>query len=222
LGSSDKRKLSARGSESASESWGALLEKAQKGGHEAFYDFVKASEKRLLRYLTGRCSGNAHMALDCLQETYLDIWNGISTYDRSKSNKAWVYRIAARRAGRILKKESKRSQLEVSMQQLTGQDGDDSTFEPTFVNQTAEDPKDIIELDEDVEILYDEISRLDAKSRDVMFVRHFPPNPIREAARILHMPPGTVGGIEHRAKRRLRDALKHRFQDRPHNVGGLQ
>jgi len=208
------------------DSWGGLLERVKNGAGEdvelAFYRFVKVSERPLLSYLYHHFRIDPDRAQDCLQETYINIWKGIRNYNRSKSEKAWVYTIAWRCTARILERENRRAVLEISTQQLTGPDGDDSTFEPTFANPAAEDPRDTILQDEEVEILHAAIDRLNPGYRAVVLLRCLSFCSIRETAEILGMPTGTVGVIEHRAKQELREILEHKLYDSPHNVAGAR
>lgn len=208
------------------DSWGGLLEEVRDGAchdvDEAFTRFTEVSEKQLLRYLHRICDWDTDKALDSLQETYLAIWQGISTYDRSKSEEAWVYKIAKRSAGRILRSENKQSKRQVSPQQLTGLDGDDTTYRPTFPDPSAEDPSDAILKDENVEMLKAAIDKLPTKRREVILLRRFSFCSVQATAELLDIPMGTVGSCEKLAKQELREILKHILHDRSNNIVGPQ
>jgi len=72
---------------------------AQAGSVEAFTDLVRSYRERLLRFLLTRCTSFAD-AEDALQDTLINAFRYIETYDSRWRFSTWLYRIAIRNASR--------------------------------------------------------------------------------------------------------------------------
>lgn len=77
-----------------------LVEAARAGSVIAFTELVSAYRVRLLRFLLTRCPTHAD-AEDALQETFLNAFRYLSTYDSRWRFSTWLYRIALRNAARV-------------------------------------------------------------------------------------------------------------------------
>lgn len=74
-----------------------LVAAAQAGSERAFTALVEAYESRLYRFLLGRCA-RACDAEDVLQDTFVNAWRYIGSYDPRWRFSTWLYRIALRQA----------------------------------------------------------------------------------------------------------------------------
>jgi len=72
---------------------------AQAGSVGAFTDLVHSYRERLLRFLLTRCANFAD-AEDALQDTLINAFRYIKTYDSRWRFSTWLYRIAIRNAAR--------------------------------------------------------------------------------------------------------------------------
>ena len=77
-----------------------LIDAAKAGSVEAFTDLVGAYRKRLLRFLLTRCASFAD-AEDALQDTLINAFRYLHSYDPRWRFSTWLYRIAIRNAGKL-------------------------------------------------------------------------------------------------------------------------
>ena len=73
------------------------MEAAQAGSADAFADLVRRYRNRLLRFLITRCASYAD-AEDALQDTLINAFRYIRSYDQRWRFSTWLYRIAIRNA----------------------------------------------------------------------------------------------------------------------------
>ncbi len=77
-----------------------LIEAAQDGSVDAFTELVHAYREGLFRFLLTRCSSHAD-AEDALQDTFINAYRYIRSYDPQWRFSTWLYRIAIRNAARL-------------------------------------------------------------------------------------------------------------------------
>ena len=77
-----------------------LIAAAQAGSADAFADLVQLYRDRLLRFLLTRCASYAD-AEDALQDTLINAYRYIRSYDPRWRFSTWLYRIAIRNAGKM-------------------------------------------------------------------------------------------------------------------------
>jgi RNA polymerase sigma-70 factor (ECF subfamily) len=76
-----------------------LIEAAQAGSADAFADLVRRYRDGLLRFLLTRCASYAD-AEDVLQDTLINAYRYIRSYDQRWRFSTWLYRIAIRNAAK--------------------------------------------------------------------------------------------------------------------------
>ena len=77
-----------------------LVRAAQAGSADAFAELVRSYRERLLRFLLTRCSSYAD-AEDALQDTLINAYRYIRSYDARWRFSTWLYRIAIRNAAKL-------------------------------------------------------------------------------------------------------------------------
>ena len=77
-----------------------LIAAAQAGSADAFAELVRLYRDRLLRFLLTRCASYAD-AEDALQDTLINAYRYIGSYDPRWRFSTWLYRIAIRNAGKL-------------------------------------------------------------------------------------------------------------------------
>jgi len=77
-----------------------LINAAKGGSVEAFTELVHGYRERLLRFLMTRCASHAD-AEDALQDTFINAYRYIATYNPQWRFSTWLYRIAIRNAARL-------------------------------------------------------------------------------------------------------------------------
>lgn len=75
------------------------MEAALEGSDGAFAELVGRYRDGLFRYLVLRCASRAD-AEDALQDTLVNAWRYLASYDARWRFSTWLYRIALRNAGR--------------------------------------------------------------------------------------------------------------------------
>lgn len=77
-----------------------LIDAARAGSADAFADLVRSYRERLLRFLVTRCASVAD-AEDALQDTLINAYRYLDSYDSRWRFSTWLYRIAIRNAGKL-------------------------------------------------------------------------------------------------------------------------
>ncbi len=77
-----------------------LVDAAKRGSVDAFTDLVHGYRGGLFRFLLTRCANHAD-AEDALQDTLINAYRYIGSYDPKWRFSTWLYRIAIRNAGRL-------------------------------------------------------------------------------------------------------------------------
>ncbi len=77
-----------------------LIDEARAGSVSAFTELVEAYKLRLLRFLLTRCTSHAD-AEDALQDTFVNAWRYLDSYDARWRFSTWLYRIAVNNAARL-------------------------------------------------------------------------------------------------------------------------
>lgn len=76
-----------------------LAEAAKQGSAPAFAELVERYQVRLLRFLLGRCASRAD-AEDAIQDTFVNAYRYLASYNPRWRFSTWLYRIAIRNAAR--------------------------------------------------------------------------------------------------------------------------
>ncbi|NJN40724.1 MAG: hypothetical protein HC807_07785 [Gammaproteobacteria bacterium] len=76
-----------------------LAKAAQGGSSTAFDELVERYQCRLLRFLLGRCRSRAD-AEDALQDSFMNAYRYLHSFDTDRRFSTWLYRIALRNAAR--------------------------------------------------------------------------------------------------------------------------
>ena len=77
-----------------------LIDRAKDGSVKAFTELVHRYQDRLLRFLLTRCASYAD-AEDALQDTFINAFRYIGSYDPRWRFSTWIYRIALRNAANL-------------------------------------------------------------------------------------------------------------------------
>ena len=77
-----------------------LINEAKAGSVSAFTELVRTYREGLLRFLLTRCASYAD-AEDALQDTFINAYRYLYSYDSRWRFSTWLYRIAIRNAGKL-------------------------------------------------------------------------------------------------------------------------
>lgn len=147
----------------------ALVLRAQSGDRDAFDALLREIGPALLRYAT-RVTGDAAMAEDVVQETFIAIIRKIEWLQDASLFRPWAYRIASREAFRLLDKRRR----------YTDPPEDDIPI--------VDEPRDPWQR----ERLLASLERLSPASRAVVTLHYLEEMSLIDVAAVLDLPLGTV------------------------------
>ena len=151
--------------------------------------------RELFLYLYGLCRNHA-LAEDLVQETFL---KALLSLPESHGNlRAWLY-LVARNLWFNHRKRADRERPE------------DAAPEPA----TGETPLDALLTDERTRLLYEALSRLEPRKREVLHLQYFGGLSQREIAAVLHITPEHVQVLGYRGKREIRQWMEGQGYDIP-------
>lgn len=153
-----------------------LVASAQNGDRNAFSELVRIHAQGILNVIYRLC-GDAQIAEDAAQETFLRAWQNLASYRPGTPLRNWLYRIAVNAGTDILRKE--RRILPDSIEDLHLTDGHPGL--ETLVSQ-----------DERARLVQNAILSLPEASRAVLVLREYEGLSYQEISSTLDIPLGTV------------------------------
>jgi len=173
-----------------------LIQKAQKGDHDAFAALVD-EHQRYVYNLALRVVKDENEALDLTQETFVRAWTALPNFKGQSQFRTWLYRIVTNLCYNRL------PNLRRSLNDL----GDDVMEDIPETKFNA--PADEFEANETRRHLHQAINQLDDQYRLLVTMRYQNELSYEEIATSLNLPLGTVKTGIFRAKAQLRNALAH-------------
>ena len=172
----------------------ALIQRAQKGDHDAFAALVN-EHQRYVYNLAFRVVRDENEALDLTQETFVRAWRALPNFRGQSQFRTWLYRITTNLCYNRL------PDLRRSLNDL----GDDVMRE--IPESNLETPAQKFELKEIKTHLHKAIDDLDANYKLLITLRYQNELSYEEISSTLNLPLGTVKTGLFRAKEKLRLAL---------------
>ncbi len=180
------------------------------GDRGAFGEIVTRWQDRI-HAVTQRMTGDAHLARDLAQETFLRAWSSLSSFEGGSAFGTWLHAIALNQVRTEMRRRSAQKRgtpLSFEVLGATDGGGDASSFEPPA---PPADPGRGIDEAERAESLRRAIAELDPEFREVLVLREFRDLPYEEIAEITGAPVGTVRSRLFRARTELRRRLEGRL-----------
>jgi RNA polymerase sigma-70 factor (ECF subfamily) len=131
---------------------------------------------------------------DVLQESFLGVWQGAKGYRPDGTPEAWLWGIARRQAAQWLRRRGRAA----SLVQVLADAGMPPASDPADAALTRADLQDAVET----------LGPPGVPEREVWRLVYVEDRPVAEVARLMGVPEGTVKSRAHRARRRLRAALR--------------
>jgi len=169
-----------------------LIQQAQTGDSGAFGELVRRHYAPVVNVAYRLC-GEATLAEDMAQETFLRAWSNLESIRPSASLKNWLYRIAVNATLDVLRRRSD-APMEDEVVQM--------------VMDPAPDPETAMIAKESAEQLHGLLRTLPDTTRSVLVLREYGELTYQEIASVLDIPIGTVMSRLNYARTRLRDLLK--------------
>ena len=174
----------------------ALIEEAQRGGHEAFEAIVKRYEKKVFHLAYGFVQDRA-AADDLAQEIFVKIYFSLSKFHFKSEFGTWLYRIAVNHIKDHLRKVSRRKEVSLEEFENVPLATDDQVKERE--QRQADDLK--------KKIVFRVLATLPQKYRMILTLRDVKGFSYEEITRVLKISPGTVDSRLHRARKLLRKKM---------------
>ena len=175
----------------------SLIQRAQKGDHEAFAVLV-SEHQRYVYNLALRLLKNEEEALDLAQETLVRAWTALPNFRGQSQFRTWLYRIVTNLCYNRL------PNLRRSLNEL----GDDVIADIPETETAFGNLAHGLESRELRTYLHQAIDRLDENYRLLVTLRYQNEISYEEIATLLNLPLGTVKTGLFRAKEQLRRALE--------------
>jgi len=175
----------------------SLIQRAQKGDHDAFAVLVN-QHQRYVYNLALRVLKDENEALDLAQETFIRAWTAFPNFRGQSRFRTWLYRIATNLCYNRL------PNLRRSLSEL----GDDFVEDIPETKTTPTNPARRLESKELREFLQRAVMDLDEHYRVLITLRYHDELTYDEIASTLSLPIGTVKTGLFRAKERLRRAYE--------------
>lgn len=159
-----------------------LIASAKEGSVSAFSELVERYQERLLRFLLVRCRSRAD-AEDAIQDTFINAYRYIGSYNPRWRFSTWLYRIAMRNAAKT--------------SQVTEATSDEAW-------DVGGDPLEACIADSERENLWLTARRLlSAEAYSAMWLRYVEDMPVKDVARALERPMSWTKVTLMRSRRRL-------------------
>ncbi|MFH1958180.1 MAG: sigma-70 family RNA polymerase sigma factor [bacterium] len=185
-----------------------LVLNAQKGSRQAFGELVKRYERKIYA-LTYRIMRNREDAADTLQETFMQAYNKIGTFEGKSGFSTWLYRIAVNTC--LMKKRKKKLDTVSIDRPLRMDDGEDINREPV---DWSNNPMAAIDNKEVKKKLDEAIAEMPEEFRTVVLLRDVDRLSSREVADILNITVPNMKSRLHRGRLFLRRKLSEYFRSR--------
>jgi RNA polymerase sigma-70 factor (ECF subfamily) len=181
-----------------------LLTRLRDGQREVFGTLVRRYQRELYGYLR-RYLGDAEMADDVFQTTFVQVFVKIGQYEAGRPARPWLYTIATHQAIDALRRSGR--QAMVSLEQTTGEGSDGEVRSMIEMLESRESgPLEQTQLHEKQQLVRACVDRLPDFLRQVVVLAYYQGLKYREVADILDVPVGTVKSRLHTALLRLQEA----------------
>ncbi|MCS7011053.1 MAG: sigma-70 family RNA polymerase sigma factor [Anaerolineales bacterium] len=169
-----------------------IIEQSQNGDRHAFGELVRRYYSGVVHVVYRLC-GDAALAEDMAQETFLRAWIHLPSYHPQSPFRNWLYRIAVNATFDVLRKQKATELEEEEWQQIR-----DSSLSPEAIVLAREKAGRIQQA----------IVSLPEAARNVLVLREYGGLSYQEIAAVLDIPLGTVMSRLNYARNRLREMLQ--------------
>jgi RNA polymerase sigma-70 factor (ECF subfamily) len=181
-----------------------LVAYCQQGDRRQFEELVHRYERELYSYLR-RYLGNAEMAEDAFQQTFLQVHLKCDQYEPGRKVRPWLYTVATNQA--IDAQRRNRRHRMVSLDRRMGhEDAEAGSLVDMLVHDEAS-PADALQTSEQRQYLRSQVDQLPEQLRQVVHLVYYQGLKYREAADVLAIPVGTVKSRLHAAIQKLNELL---------------
>jgi RNA polymerase sigma-70 factor (ECF subfamily) len=174
-----------------------LIQQAGNGDSNAFGELVRRHYAPIVNVVYRMC-GDANLAEDMAQETFLRAWSNLASFRPKASLRHWLYRIAVNATLDVLRRKTEEPVEDEFIQMVSDQSpGPEAT---------------VIEKEQAAD-LQKKLKSLPEASRTVLVLREYGGLSYQEIATTLELPVGTVMSRLNYARTRLREMLKEQMRE---------
>jgi RNA polymerase sigma-70 factor (ECF subfamily) len=173
-----------------------LVQLAQSGDKDAFATLIDRYDRRLLYYVR-RLLGEAEMALDVMQLTWLQVYRRLASLRSPQAFRVWLFRIAHDQAVSELRRQGLR---------------------PVRLDREGEEFTDACqeacsETLENAELIHRALAIISLEHRQVLTLRFLEGMTVDEIAEVTRIPAGTVKSRLHYARLAIRSRIEELSND---------
>jgi RNA polymerase sigma-70 factor (ECF subfamily) len=183
-----------------------LVSYSRQGDRRMFEELIHRYERELYSYLR-RYLGNAEMAEDAFQQTFLQVHLKCDQYEPGRKVRPWLYTVATNQA--IDAQRRNRRHRMVSLDRRMGHEDADAGALVEMLAHEEAGPAEALQADEQREQVRQQIAQLPEQLRQVVHLVYYQGLKYREAADVLSIPVGTVKSRLHAAIQKLNEPLTH-------------
>ncbi|MCH8921759.1 MAG: RNA polymerase sigma factor [Planctomycetes bacterium] len=196
-----------------------LLEYRTTGDRDLFDELVHRFERELYSYLR-RYLGDAAMAEDVFQLTFLQVHLKCDQFDRGRRFRPWLYTIATNQAIDAQRRNRRHRMVSLDSAGPAGEQ-DDLTSLARLLASNQPGPIDKLETEERRAWVREATDQLPEQLRSAVALVYYQGMKYREAAEVLDIPVGTIKSRLHSAILKLNEAWNHSPTDsRPDDYAG--
>lgn len=177
------------------------------GDRAAFDELVHRYERELFGYLR-HYLGNAELAEDAFQQTFLQVHLKCHQFDPRRRVRPWLYTVATNQAIDLQRRQRRHRMVSLDRRTTTKSEEDVGAL-GQLVDAEEHRPEDQAELLEQRGKIREAVESLPEQSRQVLLLVYFQGMKYREAADVLSIPVGTVKSRLHAAMSKLSETLNH-------------
>ena len=180
-----------------------LLIRFCKGEKEAFGVLVRRYERELYGYLR-RYLGDAHLADDVFQNTFVQLFVKSNQYESGRPVRPWLYTIATNQAIDALRRNGRHQAISLDQYREESYEGDVQSLLETLEGR-GPGPLELAHGQERRERIRASVDRLPDFLRQVLILAYYQGLKYREIADIVGIPVGTVKSRLHAALVKLQE-----------------
>jgi RNA polymerase sigma-70 factor (ECF subfamily) len=178
-----------------------LLTRFRQGQPEVFAVLVRRYERELFGYLR-RYLGDATLAEDVFQNTFLQVYTKIGSYDLGRPVRPWLYTIATHQAIDALRRNGRHQAVSLNRRRDQRVRGEPDEMAGALQSQGVT-PAEAAHKEERRLAVRSAVERLPDYLRQVLVLSYFQGLKYREIAEVLEIPLGTVKSRLHAALQKL-------------------
>ncbi len=180
-----------------------MLAYRNEADRSAFDELVRRYERELYSYLR-RYMGDAEMAEDAFQTTFLQVHLKCEQFDARRKFRPWLYRVATNQAIDTQRRNRRHQSASLEQNREYGHSLNGTLRD--MLTSGEQEPDAAASLGENREWVHAEVDRLPEALRGVVALVYYQGLKYREAADVLGVPTGTVKSRLHTALQRLSEA----------------